>query len=68
VLDGKRLAGTTMYFIDYGSASAMVRGVEATKLESGDYFGEMSFIATCRRSCCAAACAYSGLRASSARP
>lgn len=38
-----------MYFIDYGSASAMVRGVEATKLQTGDYFGEMSFIATCRR-------------------
>jgi len=26
-----------------------VRGVEATQLKSGDYFGEMSFMATCRR-------------------
>ena len=41
--------GTTMYFIDVGTASAMVRGVEATRLRSGDYFGEMSFMATCRR-------------------
>jgi CRP-like cAMP-binding protein len=41
--------GTTMYLIDYGTASAMVEGVEATKLSSGDCFGEMSFIATCRR-------------------
>lgn len=38
-----------MYFIDVGTASAMVRGTEATRLRSGDYFGEMSFMATCRR-------------------
>jgi CRP-like cAMP-binding protein len=41
--------GTTMYFIDIGTASAMVRGEEVTQLRSGDYFGEMAFMATCRR-------------------
>ena len=41
--------GTTMFFIDTGTASAMVRGVEATRLGAGDYFGEMSFMGTCRR-------------------
>ena len=41
--------GTTMYFIDTGTASAMVRDVEATRLGAGDCFGEMSFMGTCRR-------------------
>ena len=41
--------GTTMYFIDIGTASAVVQGEEVTQLRSGDYFGEMAFMATCRR-------------------
>uniref|UniRef100_A0A7S4PI06 protein-tyrosine-phosphatase n=2 Tax=Guillardia theta TaxID=55529 RepID=A0A7S4PI06_GUITH len=41
--------GTTMYFIDYGKVNAVVEGKVAQSLESGDFFGEMSFLATCRK-------------------
>ena len=41
--------GTTMYFIDFGTACAMVDGEVVTRLSSGDFFGEMSFIATWRK-------------------
>lgn len=39
--------GTTMYFLDLGTARAEIRGHTATELKSGDYFGEIAFAATC---------------------
>lgn len=39
--------GTTMYFVDLGTARAEIRGHTATELKSGDYFGEIAFAATC---------------------
>ena len=37
------------YFIDVGAARASVNGVAATDLKSGDYFGEIAFLATCKK-------------------
>lgn len=41
--------GTTMFFIDLGTCKAEIRGKTATDLKSGDYFGEIAFVATCRK-------------------
>jgi CRP-like cAMP-binding protein len=49
VIIRKGTIGTTMYFIDLGTAMATVRGQVASELKSGDYFGEMAFIATCQK-------------------
>ena len=37
----KGTIGTTMYFIDVGSARASIQGLTANELKSGDYFGKL---------------------------
>jgi CRP-like cAMP-binding protein len=41
--------GTTMFFIDLGTARAEIRGHTAQNLKSGDFFGELAFVATCQK-------------------
>lgn len=42
--------GTTMFFIDIGTVCAQIRGQTlSTVLSSGDYFGEIAFMATCKK-------------------
>ena len=45
----KGTIGTTMFFIDLGSVRAEIRGQSADELKSGDYFGEIAFVATCKK-------------------
>ena len=39
----------TRYFIDTGAAHASIRGLIATEFKSGDFFGEIAFVATCKK-------------------
>jgi len=41
--------GTSMFFIDVGSARVSINGLTATELEHGEYFGETAFVATCKK-------------------
>jgi CRP-like cAMP-binding protein len=41
--------GISMFFIDLGTARAEIRGHTAQTLKSGDYFGELAFVATCKK-------------------
>uniref|UniRef100_A0A7S4L0I2 Cyclic nucleotide-binding domain-containing protein n=1 Tax=Guillardia theta TaxID=55529 RepID=A0A7S4L0I2_GUITH len=45
----KGTIGTTMYFLDSGKAAAMNDDTILEELETGSCFGEMTFLATCRR-------------------
>jgi len=45
----KGTIGTTMYFLDQGSAEARVDNKVLEVLLPGDFFGEMAFIATCNK-------------------
>jgi len=38
-----------MYFIDVGAARASINGVTANKFKSGEYFGEIAFVSTCKK-------------------
>lgn len=41
--------GTTMYFIDVGAARASINGITANELKSGEYYGEIAFVASCKK-------------------
>jgi len=41
--------GTTMFFIDLGTVRAEIRGHTAQTLKSGEYCGEIAFVATCKK-------------------
>ena len=45
----KGTIGTSMFFIDMGRAQAVHDKKVVEELSSGDFFGEMTFIATCKR-------------------
>eukprot|EP00960_Hanusia_phi_P057916 763710-Hanusia_phi.AAC.6 len=49
VIIHKGSVGTTMYFVDDGCVKAMVENDVAQTLCSGDLFGEIAFLATCRK-------------------
>mmetsp|Transcript_51794 Transcript_51794/g.83570 ORF Transcript_51794/g.83570 Transcript_51794/m.83570 type:complete len:409 (+) Transcript_51794:3-1229(+) len=45
----KGTVGTKMYFIDVGAARASINGVTANEFKSGEYFGEIAFVSTCKK-------------------
>uniref|UniRef100_A0A7S0H7X9 protein-tyrosine-phosphatase n=1 Tax=Hanusia phi TaxID=3032 RepID=A0A7S0H7X9_9CRYP len=41
--------GTTLFFIESGQALVVANGQTVSQLKDGDFFGEMAFVATCRK-------------------
>ena len=41
--------GTTLFFIETGQALVVANGQTVSRLKDGDFFGEMAFVATCRK-------------------